>query len=153
MSILSLVSTGWSIVSGLFSGGSDGSKSSKTAIIIAIILGIIVFILLIIIHFKNDSIESLEKDLVLSRSNVEILQQTIEEQNKAIDNARADYKKITDEFGRLGNILDERYAKLVVKEGEKFRAAKCEDKLTMLQLSFVDFKDKLNEEIRSETAQ
>ena len=92
----------------------------------------------------------MKKDLILSQSNVELLQHTIDEQNKAIESSRADYKKISEEFGRLGNILDERYAKLMVKEGEKFRVAKCEDKITMLQLSFVDFKNKLNEEVENE---
>lgn len=150
MSILTIFSTGWSIISSFFKSSSTGTTASKTATIISIILGIIVFILLIIIHFKNGSIDDLKKDLILSQSNVELLQHTIDEQNKAIESSRADYKKISEEFGRLGNILDERYAKLMVKEGEKFRAAKCEDKITMLQLSFVDFKNKLNEEVANE---
>ena len=126
------------------------SSDGKNPNYLVIILMVASFVLILTIGYLQGQIRDLQKELAVCEVNVKLLQTTIDEQNDAIEASRADYKLISEEFGRLGNALDERYSKLVVKQNEKFKQASCQDKLDMIKASFEDFKRQLNIEIRRE---
>lgn len=139
------ISIAFSAVTSLFK--SDDGKSANWVTIILLCFS---FVLILVVGYLQGQISDLNIEVAQHKQNIALLKVTIAEQNDAIEASRADYKLISEEFGRLGNVLDERYSELVIKEGEKFRKAGCNDKLDMLKQSFYDFKQQLNLEIRRE---
>lgn len=140
----------FSVIKSFFSG--TGSNDSNKNNIIIVILFIITAILLLFIGKLQNDKKDLQIMLELAKNNNIVLETIIADQNEAIENSRANYQQIANEFGRLGNVLDQRYSELVIKEGNKFKQAQCEDKLDMLVQSFNLFKIELNKEIQRETA-
>ena len=140
------ITTAFSAITGLFKSGSSGGVN-----IGMIVLTIIVGILLFIIGLLASNVDKLKAEIITYKQQIVVLETSLEEQNTAIENSRADYKRIADEFGRLGNVLDQRYSNIVIKDGEKFVKAQCEDKLDMLKQSFDLFKIELNKEIANES--
>ena len=140
------ITTAFSAITGLFKSSDSGGIN-----IGMIVMSILAGILLVIIGFLQSNIEKLKTEITIHKQNIIVLETSLEEQNNAIEASRADYKRIADEFGRLGNVLDTRYANIVIKNGEKFVTAQCEDKLDMLKQSFDLFKIELNKEIANES--
>ncbi|WP_432645073.1 hypothetical protein [Methanobrevibacter sp.] len=139
------ISIAFSAITSLFK--SDDGKGANW---VTIILCLFSFVLILTIGYLQGQIRDLNIEVTQHKQNIALLKVTIAEQNDAIEASRADYKLISEEFGRLGNVLDERYSELVIKEGEKFRKAECNDKLEMIKSSFESFKHQLNIEIRRE---
>lgn len=140
----------FSVIKSFFSG--TGSNDSNKNNIIIVILFIITAILLLFIGKLQNDKKDLQIMWELAKNNNIVLETIIADQNEAIENSRANYQQIANEFGRLGNVLDKRYSELVIKEGNKFKQAQCDDKLDMLVQSFNLFKIELNKEIQRETA-
>lgn len=125
--------------------GSGGNWNLMTSILL-----LFSFILLLVIGYLKDQIRDLNEQVGIKNHTIAILHNIIDEQNESIEASKANYELINSEFGRLSNIIDDRYNKYILKESEKFKGAVCEHKLNMLTKSFIDFKQQLVNEIRKE---
>lgn len=136
-------------VTSLFKTNDNKSSGRNWNIIVSILL-LFSFILLLVIGYLKDQIRDLNEQIGINKHTIAILHNTIDEQNESIEASKANYELINYEFGRLSNIIDDRYNQYILKESEKFKNAVCEHKLNILTKSFIDFKQQLVNEINKE---
>lgn len=142
MNWFSLIGTAFSGITSLFS---SNNKNSSYNITIVIMIIVITIMLVVCTYFKNRIDETMRKNTLLDLNN-KTLEQTLDEQNAAMDKIKYEHRIVVKELTRLNNILNDKNAE-IIKLTEKYEVATCDDKLAIINTILSQFDETLKEEL------